>query len=66
MAELAQIEDVMHVMGLTDAPKTRGRKPSGYRPIKTMQEAIDFVVRQLSQQDVKVEQDDEKIKRETP
>ena len=41
---LAQIEDVMHVAGMTTAARTTGRKPSGYRPINTLEAAQQFVV----------------------
>ena len=29
---LAGLEDAMYVLGMTDAPRTRGRKPKGYVP----------------------------------
>lgn len=61
LAELAQIEDALHVLGLTEAPKTRGPKPRNYRPIKSMQDTIDFVTGQLLQFASAVEQDEEKI-----
>lgn len=32
-ARLAAIEDIMHITGMTNAPRTRGRKPSLYEPI---------------------------------
>ena len=32
--ELFQIEDALHVMDMATAPRTRGRKPSGYKPLK--------------------------------
>lgn len=32
---LAQLEDAMHVLGMTSAPRSRGRKPNGYTPLKT-------------------------------
>jgi hypothetical protein len=44
---LAHLEDVMHVTKMTTAPRTRGRKPLGYRPITTLAGAFDFVARQL-------------------
>lgn len=44
---LAHLEDVMHVTYMTTAPRTRGRKPSGYSPITTLQGAFDFAARQL-------------------
>lgn len=33
---LAQLEDAMHVLGMTSAKRTRGRKPNGYTPIRTV------------------------------
>ena len=42
---LAELEDVMHAVGLTtSANRTTGRKPSGYRPIKTVEEATAWAV----------------------
>ena len=46
-ALLAHLEDIMHITGMTSAPRTRGRKPSGYSPITSLQGAFDFVARQL-------------------
>ncbi len=40
---MAQIEDVMHAVGMTTATRTTGRKPSGYRPIRTLEEAKAWV-----------------------
>ena len=40
---LTQLEDAMHVLGLTSAKRTRGRKPNGYTPLRT----IDDVCRVL-------------------
>jgi hypothetical protein len=42
--KLAQIEDVMHAVGMTTATRTTGRKPLGYRAIKTLEEAKAWVV----------------------
>ena len=42
-AELLALEDIMHVTGMTTAPRTRGRKPTGYKPITTLQGAFDYV-----------------------
>ena len=33
---LAQLEDAMHVLGMTSAKRTRGRKPNGYTPLRTI------------------------------
>ena len=38
-AELQALEDIMHVMNMTSAKRTRGRKALGYVPIKTFEEA---------------------------
>jgi len=37
-AYLNQLEDAMHILGMTNAPRTRGRKPSGYTPIRSIQD----------------------------
>ncbi len=65
-AELAHIEDIMYLTGLTDAGKTRGRKPSGYRPIKTIQEAVDFVIGRLLQLGTTEDQSSMRLHRKTP
>lgn len=66
LAELAQLEDVMYVVGLTDIPRTRGRKPLGYRPIKTIQEAVDFVIGRLLQLGTTDDQSSMRLHRKTP
>jgi hypothetical protein len=35
-AKLSQLEDAMHVLSMTTAPRTRGRKPAGYKPVRTL------------------------------
>jgi hypothetical protein len=40
---LTQLEDAMHVLGMSSAKRTRGRKPNGYTPLRT----IDDVCRVL-------------------
>ena len=40
---LAQLEDVLYLLQLTAAPRTRGRKPTGYSPIKTIAQARNFL-----------------------
>ena len=37
-AKLAQLEDVMHLAGMANAPRTRGRKPIRYEPILTLED----------------------------
>ncbi len=41
---LAQLEDLMHVAGLTTADRTTGRKPAGYRRISTAEDARQYMV----------------------
>ena len=40
---LAQLEDSLHLMELTTAPRSQGRKPSGYWPITTPAQAMRFL-----------------------
>lgn len=65
LAELAQLEDMMHVLGLTAGQRARGRKPLSYRPIKSMQDAIDYVVGQILQSDTAASHAEEKFSRKT-
>jgi hypothetical protein len=44
-AELSSLEDIMHLTGMTNASRTRGRKPTKYEPIKSLDAALDFVAR---------------------
>lgn len=48
---LAQLEDLMHVLDMTSAGRTPGRKPVGYRKIRTYDEAAAFIASQVLQQD---------------
>jgi hypothetical protein len=41
---MAQLEDVMHAVGMTTATRTTGRKPACYRPIKTLEEVKAWVL----------------------
>ena len=43
-AYLNQLEDAMHILGMTTAPRTRGRKPSGYSPIRSIQDIKKLVL----------------------
>ncbi len=38
-ARMRNFEDIMHVLGMTTAPRWRGRKPNGYVPITTVEQA---------------------------
>ena len=35
-ARLSRLEDAMYLLGMTTAPRTRGRKSRGYVPVKTL------------------------------
>jgi len=37
-ARLLQLEDAMYLLGMTNAPRTRGRKPKGYKRLRTISE----------------------------
>jgi hypothetical protein len=36
---LRQLEDIMYLYGMTTAPRSRGRKPLGYFPVRTKEQA---------------------------
>jgi len=39
-AKLRELEDVMHVLKMAPGPKTRGRKPAGYRGVYTEADVV--------------------------
>jgi hypothetical protein len=41
---LAQMEDVMHVLGMTTGGRTRGPKPNGYHPIVSLDQVHQWVI----------------------
>ena len=43
-ATLNQLEDAMHVLGMTTATRTRGRKPSGYKPVRSTHDVVQLVL----------------------
>jgi hypothetical protein len=43
-AELSRLEDALHVLGMTAAPRTRGRKAAGYRPVRTLEDVKKMVL----------------------
>ena len=43
-ATLNQLEDAMHLLKMTSASRTRGRKPSGYKPVLSTQDLIQMVL----------------------
>jgi len=42
LAEMMQLEDAMHVLKMTTAARTRGRKPTGYTPLATTKDVCTF------------------------
>ena len=44
LAEMMQLEDAMHVLKMTTATRTRGRKPSGYMPMTTIKDVVMFAL----------------------
>ena len=44
LAEMMQLEDVMHVLEMTTATRTRGRKPAGYTPLVNIKDVFEFVL----------------------
>ena len=43
-ATLNQLEDALYILGICSAPRTRGRKPSGYKPVRSAQDVIQMVL----------------------
>ena len=44
LAEMMQLEDACHILGLTNAGRTRGRKPTGYVPLTTIKDVVLFAL----------------------
>jgi hypothetical protein len=41
---LAGLEDAMYVLNMTTMPRTRGRKPLGHVPLKTVEDVVQFAL----------------------
>ena len=41
---LAGLEDAMYILKMTDAPRTRGPKPKGYKPLVTLDDVKRFAL----------------------
>jgi hypothetical protein len=41
---LHSLEEAMYVLNMTTAPRTRGRKPLGYVPLKTVEDVVKFAL----------------------
>jgi 2-keto-4-pentenoate hydratase len=44
LAEMMQLEDAMHVLKMTTATRTRGRKPTGYKRLTTIKDVFEFAL----------------------
>jgi hypothetical protein len=44
LAEMLQLEDACHLLSLTAASRTRGRKPNGYIPLATIKDVVMFAL----------------------
>ena len=44
MRVLAGLEDALYVLNMTTMPRTRGRKPLGYAPLKTVEDVVKFAL----------------------
>ena len=44
MRMLHGLEDAMYVLKMTTMPRTRGRKPLGYVPLKTVEDVVKFAI----------------------
>ncbi len=44
LAEMMQLEDACLILGLSNAGRTRGRKPSGYTPLTTIKDVVMFAL----------------------
>jgi hypothetical protein len=44
-ARLARLEDCLYLLGLAEAPRTRGRKTAGYVPVRSIED-IELMIRE--------------------
>jgi hypothetical protein len=44
LTEMMQLEDACHLLSLTAASRTRGRKPAGYIPLTTIKDIVLFAL----------------------
>ena len=42
LGEMLQLEDAMRLLRMTTAARTRGRKPTGFKPLTTIKEVCSF------------------------
>ena len=46
-ARISRLEDAMHVLKMTTAPRARGRKSAGYRPITSVEGVVQMLIDDL-------------------
>jgi hypothetical protein len=46
-ARISQLEDAMHILKMTTASRTRGRKPTVYAPLTSVEDVVQMVMRDL-------------------
>jgi hypothetical protein len=44
VGHILSLEDAMHVLGMTTATRTRGRKPKYYKPLKTKEQVCQYFI----------------------
>jgi hypothetical protein len=44
LAEMMNLEDCLMVLKMTTATRTRGRKPTGYKPLATIKDVFEFAL----------------------
>lgn len=57
-ARISQLEDAMHVLKMTTATRTRGRKAAGYKPITSVESVVQMVLDDLLHRNTAVKQED--------
>ena len=57
-ARISRLEDAMHVLKMTTAPRSRGRKAAGYRPITSVEDVVQMVLDDPLHRNTGVKQED--------
>ena len=50
-ARLSRLEDAMHLLGMTDAPRIRGRNARGYVPVRTITDIRAMIIEECFHRD---------------
>lgn len=65
-ARLSQLEDAMYVLKMTSAPRSRGRKATGYTPITSVEGVVQMLIDDFLHRDTGVKEQGYFFKRDTP